>query len=605
MSPRHSPPRDGAGHAHGHSFPPGTERVLKGLGVSPGIAIGPAHVMEAGALQVPEYCVAEDAVAAEVTRFLVAVDKARRQLGKLKAKAGTLPEEAAADIAILLDAHTAMLSGSRLIRGVERRIKAERLNAESAVQQEIAVLAQSFAAMDDAYLAARVDDVREVGRRLIRNLMETPYQAFSRLPDGAIILAEELTPADTALLDPRKVGGFATLLGGAEGHTAIMARSLSLPAVLGAAGLLQGAQTGDLVIIDGRNGRVILNPSDPVLADYRQRQALWKAEREQLKALGTLPAITRDGTSVTLCANLELPRELDGARDAGAAGVGLLRTEFLYMNRDDLPGEEEQYEILRDLVLAMDGKPVTARTLDVGGEKLAGALAQHFATPANPALGLRAIRLGLKEPKLLETQIAAMLRAGAHGPLRILVPMICHAGEIRQVREIMANVARRLHRRGVAIADPLPPLGAMIEIPGAALAADSLSGVCDFFAIGTNDLIQYTLAIDRGDEQVAHLYDPLHPAVLRLVQFTVEAAGRAGIPVSVCGEMAGDPRYAAILLGLGVRELSMAPGNLPLVKRRVRGLDLVEARRRADMIMIQTDSGRIAALLDDFNEASG
>lgn len=581
------------------------ERTLRGLGVSPGIAIGPAHVMEAGAIQVPEYTVVETALADEVARFHGAAEKARRQLGKLKAKAGTLPADAAADMAILLDAHQAMLSGSRLIRGVERRIRTERLNAESAVQQEITVLAQSFAAMDDAYLAARVADVREVGRRLIRNLMETPYQAFSRLPDGAIILAEELSPADTALLDPRRIGGFATVLGGAEGHTAIMARSLSLPAVLGAAGLLQGVETGDLVVVDGRAGRVLINPSEDVLADYRQRQALWKAEREQLKALAGLPAITRDGTSLTLNANLELPREMESARDAGAAGVGLLRTEFMYMNRDDLPGEEEQYQELRDLIIAMEGRPVTARTLDVGGEKLAGALADRFATPANPALGLRAIRLGLKEPKLLETQLAAMLRAGAHGPIRILVPMISNPSEMRKVRELMRAVARRLLRRGHAIADPLPPLGAMIEIPGAALAADSLASVSDFFAIGTNDLIQYTLAIDRGDEQVAYLYDPLHPAVLRLVQFTVEAAGRAGIPVSVCGEMAGDPRYAALLMGLGVRELSMAPGNLPLVKRRVRGLDLREATRRAGMIMSQTDGGRIAALLDDFNEALG
>ncbi|OYQ35970.1 phosphoenolpyruvate--protein phosphotransferase [Niveispirillum lacus] len=599
MTTRQHPARPGAGDAAT------AERLLRGLGVSPGIAIGPAHVMEAGAIQVPEYCVADTAVDEEVGRFHGAVEKARRQLGKLKSKAGTLPADAAADVATLLEAHQAMLSGSRLIRGVEKRIRAEHLNAESAVQQEITVLAQSFAAMDDAYLAARVADVREVGRRLIRNLMETPYQAFSRLPNGAIILAEELSPADTALLDPRRIGGFATVLGGAEGHTAIMARSLGLPAVLGAAGLLQGVETGDLVVVDGRAGRVLINPSDDVLADYRQRQALWRAEREQLKALAGLPAITRDGTNVTLNANLELPRELDGARDGGAAGVGLLRTEFLYMNRDDLPGEEEQYQVLRDLVIAMEGKPVTARTLDVGGEKLAGALAEHFATPANPALGLRAIRLGLKEPKLLETQLAAMLRAGAHGPIRILVPMISNPSEMRKVRDLMRAVARRLLRRGHAIADPLPPLGAMIEIPGAALAADSLASVSDFFAIGTNDLIQYTLAIDRGDEQVAYLYDPLHPAVLRLVQFTVEAAGRAGIPVSVCGEMAGDPRYAALLLGLGVRELSMAPGNLPLVKRRVRGMDLREAARRAGMIMGQTDSGRIAALLDDFNEALG
>ncbi|QJE74630.1 phosphoenolpyruvate--protein phosphotransferase [Aerophototrophica crusticola] len=584
---------------------PGRERVLRGLPVSPGIAIGPAHVVDAGAVQVPEYTVADTALDAEVARFHLAVEKARRQIRKLKTKASSLPESAAEDVDILLEAHLAMLSGSRLIRGVERRIQGERLNAEAAVQAEITCIAQSFAGMDDAYLAARVTDVREVGRRLVRNLMDAPYQAFSRLPPGVVILAEELSPADTALMDPRLIGGFATVLGGAEGHTAIMARALGLPAVLGAAGLLQGVQPGDMVVVDGLTGRVHLNPPPMVLAAYRHRLDTWRAEREQLKALRRVPAVTRDGTNVTLQANLELPRELEAALEAGAAGVGLLRTEFLYMNRDDLPGEEEQYAILRDLIQQMGGKPLTARTMDIGGEKLATALSKHFAEPANPALGLRAIRLGLKEPKLMEVQLAAMLRAGAHGPIRILVPMISSIAEMKAVREMMGIVARRLTRRGIAIADPLPPLGAMIEVPGAALSADSLAHACDFFAIGTNDLIQYTLAIDRGDEQVAHLYDPLHPAVLRLVQFTVQAAARRGIPVSICGEMAGDPRYAALLLGLGVRDLSMAPGNLPLVKRRVRALDLVEATRRAETIMEQSDSGRIAALLDDFNEAAG
>ncbi|WP_348770818.1 phosphoenolpyruvate--protein phosphotransferase [Niveispirillum sp. SYP-B3756] len=602
MTPRNDYARTGGMGTDISSALPGRQRILRGLGVSPGIAIGPAHVVEAGTPQVPEYEIAAEAVADELKRFHQAVEKARRQLAKLKLKARTLPEEAAADVATLLEAHQAMLSGSRLIRGVERRIRDDLANAESAVQQEIATLAQSFAAMDDAYLAARVDDIREAGRRLIRNLQDTPYLAFSRLPADSVILAEELTPADTALLDPARIAGFATVLGGAEGHTAIMARSLGLPAVLGSAGLLQGVQPGDMVILDGQQGRVLLNPSPEMLAEYRQRQTAWRTEREQLRGLGSLPAITLNGTGIGLQANLELPRELDNARDAGAAGIGLLRTEFLYMNRDDLPGEEEQYETLRTLVEQMEGRPVTARTLDVGGEKLAGPLRQHFASPANPALGLRAIRLGLKEPKLLETQLAAMLRAAAHGPLRVLVPMICSPGEVRHVRDMMNIVARRLQRRGVPIPAEMPKLGAMIEIPAAALAADALADVCDFFAIGTNDLIQYTLAIDRGDEQVAHLYDPLHPAVLRLVQFTVQAANHARIPVSICGEMAGDPRFTALLLGLGVRELSMAPANLPLVKRRVRALDLNRATALAEQVMVKLDSGQIAKLLDGFNE---
>jgi phosphotransferase system enzyme I (PtsI) len=310
--------------------------------------------------------------------------------------------------------------------------------------------------------------------------------------------------------------------------------------------------------------------------------------------------VTLDGTTVALLANLELPREVDSALAAGAEGIGLLRTEFIFMNRPDLPDEEEQYEALRAIVKGMDGRPVTVRTLDVGGDKLAAALDVQPGG-ANPALGLRAIRLSLMMPDLLETQFAAILRAGTHGPVRILLPMIATVAETSQARDILAGVARRLKRRGVKIPDPLPPLGVMIEIPGAALASDALAQVADFFAIGTNDLTMYTLAIDRGDEQVAHLYNPLHPAVLRLIQFATEAALRARVPISVCGEIAGDPRYAALLLGLGIRELSMAATALPRVKQRIRTLDLLAATRCARQIMDQSDSDRIAALLDEFN----
>ncbi len=580
---------------------PAGSRTLRGLGVSPGIAIGPAHIVESGAVRVPEYSLPADRIDAEVERFADACSKARRQIRKLKTKALVLPESASEEIGILMDAHLAMLTNSRLTRGVERRIRAEAVNAEAAVQAEIAIIAETFTAMGDAYLAARVDDVREVGRRVIRALMRHDYQGFALLPAGTIILAEELTPADTALLDPRQVGGFATVLGGAEGHTAIMARSLGVPAVLGVAGLLTGVRHGTQVVVDGVAGRVIIDPTPEELADYARRRSERQKEREKLKPLKRLPAVTRDGTSVVLQANMELPRDLDNALDSGAQGVGLLRTEFLFMNRNDLPDEDEQYEVLRGIVEGMGGRPVTARTMDVGGEKLAGWMAGRYTEPANPALGLRAIRLGLREPKLMETQLAAMLRAGAHGPLRILLPMICSVAEVQTVREMIGGAARRLRRRGIAIADPLPPVGVMVEVPGAALSADALSYAADFFAIGTNDLTQYTLAIDRGDDQVASLYDPLHPAVLRLIQFTVEAALRARIPVCVCGEIAGAPRYTALLLGLGIRELSMAPPSIPVVKRRIRTMDLMEATRRARVIMDQSDSGRIAALLDDFN----
>jgi phosphoenolpyruvate-protein phosphotransferase (PTS system enzyme I) len=578
------------------------ERSFHGLAVSPGIAIGPAHVSDHFDQAVPEYEIAAEQVDDERARFAEALAVSVKQLRKLKTKAQNLPDAAAEEMGYLLDAHLSMLSNSRLVRGVEKRIASDRHNAEWAVQAEIAGIGESFSAMRDAYLAARFDDIRIVGMRLIRNLTKKPFEALSRLPDGTVILAEELTPADTALMDPRRVAGFATVLGGAESHTSIMARALGLPAVVGVAGLLTPAGRRESVIVDGSAGIVVVNPGAATIARYRERQEALRRERRQLDKLRRLPAVTRDGVEIALQANLELPRELDQATAAGATGLGLVRSEFLYMNRDTVPGEDEQFAAFRDLVEGMGGRPVTVRTLDIGGDKVAEVLSGFTAgAGANPALGLRAIRLSLKERKLLDAQLAAMLRAAVHGPLRILLPMICNVGEVRRVREALVQVARRLRRRGVPIPDALPPLGVMIEIPGAALAADALAAEADFFALGTNDLIQYTLAIDRGDEQVAYLNDPLHPAVLRLIQFAIEAAHRARIPISVCGEMAGDPRFTALLVGLGLRELSMAPGSIPRVKQRIRSLDSVAASRRARAIMDQWDSGRITALLDDFN----
>ena len=577
------------------------EHKLSGLAVSAGIAIGPAHIGEGGDLPVAESHIPESEIETELARFAEAVAVSLKQLRKLKAKTAALPESAAEEIGYLLDAHLAMLSNSRLVRGVEQRIGRARINAERAVQIEINEIAESFAAMRDPYLAARIEDIRVVGTRLIRNLIKKPYVAYSAVPAGAVILAEELSPADTALMDPQRIAGFATVFGGAEGHTAIVARALGLPAVLAVPGLLEHAQAGNTVVIDGTDGCVIIDPSVETVREYEARRDALARERRGLTRLRKLPAVTRDGVEITLEGNLELPIELEQALTNGAMGLGLVRSEFLYMNRDDLPGEEEQYAVFSALVRGMNGKPVTVRTFDLGGEKIARSLSGHSAEPTNPALGLRAIRLSLQDRRLLDPQLAAMLRAASDGPLRILLPMISNAGEIRRVREAIEQVARRLRRRGVRLPKALPPLGAMIEVPGAALAADALAAEADFFAIGTNDLIQYTLAIDRSDEQVAHLYNPLHPAVLRLIQFAVEAALRRSMPISVCGEMAGEPRFCALLLGLGLRNLSMAPRNIPRVKQRIRSLDMVAATRRARAIMDQSDSGRIAALLDDFN----
>ncbi|MEE1568526.1 MAG: phosphoenolpyruvate--protein phosphotransferase [Alphaproteobacteria bacterium] len=577
------------------------ERTLEGLGVSSGIAIGPIHVRESGAVEVSEYCIQPKHLDSELARFSEAVKRTRRQLLKLKSKAQTLPEATAEELGYLLDAHLHMLEGSRLIRGVEDRISGKFLNAEAAVQAEISEIGKGFAAMEDSYLAARMEDIREVGNRLVRSLTKSPPTAFSTLPEGSIVVAEEITPADTALLDPSRVAGFTTTLGGPESHTAIMARSLMIPAVLGVPGLLSGMTSGEMMIVDGDAGILIINPSPATLEKYKRRRKELERAHKQLARLKELPAETRNGTKIDLFANIELPREIKNIKDSGAKGIGLLRSEFLFMNRDDLPGEQEQFDSLRKLVTAMKGRPVTIRTLDVGSEKLATSLGGHLMPATNPALGLRAIRLSLKIPELLSTQLAAILRAGAHGPVRILVPMISGVSEIRQVRRIMRSVAGKLKRRKVKIPDPLPPLGIMIETPGAALAAESLARLCEFFAIGTNDLTMYTLAIDRGDEQVAHLYNPIHPAVLRLIKFTTAAGGNAGIPVSVCGEIAGDPRYTALMVGLGIHELSMAPASLLKVKQRIRSLDVAAAQRLVHAVMEQSDPGRISALVDDFN----
>src|SRR3954471_7161863 len=578
------------------------EKRLSGIGVSPGIAIGPAYVGERGELPVSESRIAEAAVEGERARFSEAIAKSAQQLRKLKSRATALPGSAADEIGYLLDAHLAMLANSRLVRGVNQRIARQRINAERAIQLEIEEIGKSFAAIGDPYLAARIDDIRVVGTRLIRNLLKRPYVAYSSLTGGAIILAEEITPGDTALMDPRRIGGFAAEFGGADGHTAILARALGLPAVLAVPALLDWGRASAPVLIDGTKGVVIIDPSPETIEEYRARRDELTRERRVLARLRRVPAVTRDGVEIGLAANLELPVELEHAIANGAMGLGLVRTEFLYMNREELPSEDEQYEFFASLVRGMEGRPVTLRTLDVGGDKLPEALASYAASDsANPALGLRAIRLSLRERRLLDTQLAAMLRAAHHGPVRILLPLVTTLAELTRSREALEQVARRLRRRNVPIPETLPPLGAMIEVPGAALAADALAGVADFFAIGTNDLIQYTLAIDRTDEQVAYLYTPLHPAVLRLIQFAVEAAMRRRIPISICGEIAGEPRYTALLLGLGLRELSMSPGSIPRVKQRIRSLDMVAATRRARAIMDQSDSSRIATLLDDFN----
>ena len=577
------------------------EQNFDGLGVAVGIAIGPAYVRQSGAVDVSERKILKKEIAAEKKRLNVAIRLGRRQIRRLqtraKAKSGANGEE----LIYLLDAYLHMLQDSRLVRGAENRIANDQINAEAAVKAEIAAIAEVFQAMDDSYIAARIDDIREVGNRLLRNLTKTPVKPFSAVPEGSIIVADQLTPADTAQLDPELVAGAAAMGGSAEGHTAIMARALGLPTVLGAAGLIGAVRTGDTIIVDGNTGPVVVNPTPKTIAAFERRRAKHLKQTRRLERLRSLPAITRDDTEVVLQANVELPIEMSMVTHAGAAGIGLLRSEFLFMNREDIPTEDEQVEQLKSVISVMGKRPVTVRTLDVGAEKPVAALMNGIEDGAVSNLGLRGIRLSLAMPDVLETQFRAILRAANSGTVRILLPMISAVTEVRQARDLLKKAAGQLTRRGIRIPDPLPPLGVMIEVPGAALAANALAQHSDFFSIGSNDLIMYTLAIDRGNEHVAHLFNPLHPGLLRLLQFTADAALRARIPIAICGEMAGDPRYTALLLGLGIRELSMTPSNIPLVKQRIREMDLAGANHRAEVIMDQVDSGRIAMLLDDFN----
>ena len=577
------------------------ERRLFGIAVSPGIAIGPVFgAVEPRAVVVRSKIQAADS-GAELSRLDAAIVQSRKQLVKLRNRLGVLPEESQAEIAPLLDAYLQMIGPSRLVRATKRRIAEALVTAETAVLDETEALATAMLGDGAAANRRHAEEVREIGRRLVRNLTRTPFQSFAGLPSGAVLLCESLRPADAALLDPAKLAGVATEEGGADGHTAVMLRALGVPAVLGVDGLGQAAKPGDVVIVDGGAGSVVVNPGPATLAAARRGVTAFAQERQRLGRMRRLASVTQDGVAIELQANLEIPIELPLIAQSGAAGIGLLRSEFLFMNRETLPDEAAQYETYRSVIEAMGGDPVTIRVLDWGGEKEIEALQTEGivsdVADTNPALGMRGIRLLLRNPDLFETQLAAILRASNAGPTRVLLPMLTNVGELRAAREIYERVVRRLRRRGERLPDKLPPLGVMIETPGAALSADALARDADFFALGTNDLTMYTLAVDRGDTDVADLYDPFHPALLRLVQFTAEAAAGAGIPVSVCGEIGGNPAFTKLLLGLGLRSFSMNAASVPRVKQAVRSLNITDCRALATKVMAQSDPAIIRKMV--------
>ena len=606
------------------------ERRLFGIPACAGVAIGPVFRTTEAPPQVTRHRIQAADAPAELARLEAAILQSRKQLLKLRGRLSVLPEEGQGEIAPLLDAYLQMLGPSRLVRGIRTRVGDRLVSAETAVMEEANAFANAFVALagglsntsageppnavggnatsnaspDDGSARRKADEVREVGRRLVRNLTRAPFRSFAGAVQGAILIAESLRPSDAALIDPARIAAVATEEGGTDGHTAILLRALGVPAVLGAPGLMAGLRAGEVAIVDGVVGTVTLNPLPPTLANARRAVVSFARDRQRLGRLRRLPAVTLDGEDVTLHANLELPVELPMVANSGATGIGLLRSEFLFMNRDTVPTEDEQTETYRVIVEAMSGDPVTIRVLDWGGEKEVEALTNAGVVPevvdANPALGLRGIRLLLRQPALFETQLAAILRAAAYGTVRILLPMVSTVAEVRASREVLLRVAARLRAAGQRMPKVLPPLGIMVETPGAALCATALATEAEFFAIGTNDLCMYALAVDRGESDVAELYDPLHPAMLRLIGMVAEGAATRGIPVSVCGEMAANPALTPLLIGLGLRCFSTNASAVPRVKQAVRGTTVDDCQRLAWQAMKQTEAARTRELVERF-----
>ena len=577
------------------------ERIFIGVGVHEGVSIGIAHVRKTGIVDIPEYNLKKSDVNPEEARLSHSVTLTKRQVRRLKSRVDSLSGPASKELTFLLDAYLHMLDDSRLIRGARRRIKEDLINAEAAIRMEIALISESFNSMEDAYLAARLDDINEVGNRLLKNLGKHHARPITSLPKNSIIIADGLSPADMAHIDPKSVIGVATMWGGRDGHTAIMAKALMLPSVLGAPGLINGVESGNSIIIDGSAGKIIVEPSQSTLKQYIRHQTDFSSKQRRLSNLKRRPATSHDGTQFSLQANVELPAEMKTVINSGAEGIGLLRSEFMFMNRETLPSEDEQFEALKPIIQAMNGKTVTIRSLDMGADKQTNVIHKYRDGATTTALGLRGIRMSLANPDLLEIQFKAMLRAAADNPIRILLPMVSTVREVNKAREILKSAATSLKNRKEKISNNLPPLGVMIEVPGAALAADALAQTSDFFSIGSNDLTMYTLAADRANEDVSHLFNPLHTGVLRLIQLTANAALRARIPVNICGEIAGDPKFTALLIGLGLRDLSMTPTSIPKVKERIRAMDSTAAATRANLILEQIDSNQVINLLEDFN----
>lgn len=571
--------------------------TIHGIGVSGGIAIGRAHLVSHTKLEVAHYEVPPEQVTEEITRFDLAVATVRGELDHLR---GAVPAGAPAEFAAFIDLHQMILNDSTLSGTPRTIIETERCNAEWALKMQTDELLQQFDAIEDSYLRERRADVIQVAQRVMKALSGQPGYVPPPAGDSEenlVLVAHDLSPADVVLFKQHQFASFVTDLGGSTSHTAIVARSLNIPCIVALHQARQLVRENEIVIVDGTQGVFIVDPDPQVLAEYQLRQREFGLERQKLKRLRDTPARTLDGAQIELHANIELPGDVELAVESGATGIGLFRTEFLFLNRPDLPDEDEQFEAYRKVLEEMRGRPVTIRTYDLGADKQIDDSAR---LSPNPALGLRAIRLCLTEPRRFITQLRAMLRASRYGKLQILIPMLMNAAEVDQSLQLVEQAKRSLDDEGVAY-DREVPVGGMVEIPAAALALGLLTKRLDFLSVGTNDLIQYLLAIDRTDDTVAHLYDPLHPAVLTVLAHIFATAGKSQIPVAVCGEMAGDIALTRLLLALGLRRFSMHSAHLLDVKQRVLKTDLAGAYPIARKMLKTTDPVKLRSMLDKIN----
>jgi len=553
-------------------------KFIQGIGASPGIIIGKAYLVERSNVRLPQKRIHPDQVEEEVKRFLKVRQESRDQLIEIKEK---ILDPEVRRHSFILDVHLMILDDQMLIQDTVDRIRKKKVNAEWALDLTLEKLDMAFKAIDDEYLRERRSDLHYVSARIFRNLLGKKHDDITRIKGKVIVVAHDLSPADTLQMNLKYVAGFITDIGGKVSHTAILSRSLGIPAVLGlevATTLING---GDLLIIDGETGEVVINPTEEVSQSFIERKRRTRSmEREVLK-YASLQAETRDGVQVHLQANIEMVEEISSVKMHGGEGIGLFRTEILYLNRKDLPTEEEHFQTYRRLAEDISPASATIRTLDIGGDKFLPNYSKG--NEMNPAMGLRAIRFSIKETDIFKTQLRGILRASAYGKLRILLPMISGIEEVRQTKAILEEVKRGLVKAKIPF-DRGIKIGAMIEIPSASVTADILAREVDFFSIGTNDLIQYALAIDRINEHVSYLYEPLHPAVLRIIRGVVQFAHQAGIPVAICGEMAAEPAYAIILLGLGLDEFSMNPVSIPKVKKMLRMLRFEETQSLVEQL---------------------